>query len=60
MASTNPLEARRISTKLSVEFTFAQIHSFPNTKEILELITSPLHRNTGLKELGWNQYNTEF
>ena len=54
MASTNPLEARRISTKLSVEFTFAQIHSFPNTKEILELITSPLHRNTVLKELGWN------
>jgi len=60
MANANPLEARGISTKWSVEFTFAQIHGFTNAKDILELITRPLRRNTGLKELGWNQYNTKF
>ena len=51
MAHANPLEARGISTKWSVEFTFAQIHGFTNAKDILELITRPLRRNNGLKEL---------
>ena len=34
MAHANPLEARGINTKWSVEFTFAQIHGFTNTKDI--------------------------
>jgi light-independent protochlorophyllide reductase subunit N len=59
MAHANPLEARGISTKWSVEFTFAQIHGFTNAKDILELITRPLRRNDGLKELGWDKYNTQ-
>jgi light-independent protochlorophyllide reductase subunit N len=45
MAHANPLEARGIATKWSVEFTFAQIHGFTNAKDILELITRPLRRN---------------
>ncbi|MFY0609373.1 MAG: ferredoxin:protochlorophyllide reductase (ATP-dependent) subunit N [Candidatus Atelocyanobacterium thalassa] len=53
MAHANPLEARGINTKWSVEFTFAQIHGFTNTRDILELVTRPLRRNNNLKELGW-------
>lgn len=45
MAHANPLEARGITTKWSVEFTFAQIHGFTNVREILELVTRPLRRN---------------
>lgn len=45
MAHANPLEARGITTKWSVEFTFAQIHGFTNAREILELVTRPLRRN---------------
>jgi len=61
MAHANPLEARNISTKWSVEFTFAQIHGFINAKDILELITRPLRRNKGLKQLGWGtSYKTNF
>lgn len=45
MAHANPLEARGITTKWSVEFTFAQIHGFSNSKYILEVITRPLRRN---------------
>ena len=45
MAHANPLEARGITTKWSVEFTFAQIHGFSNSKDILEVITRPLRRN---------------
>jgi len=45
MAHANPLEARGITTKWSVEFTFAQIHGFSNAKDILELVTRPLRRN---------------
>lgn len=45
MALSNPLEARGISTKWSVEFTFAQIHGFANSKDVLELVTRPLRRN---------------
>jgi light-independent protochlorophyllide reductase subunit N len=48
MAHANPLEARGISTKWSVEFTFAQIHGFANAREILELVTRPLRRNSSI------------
>jgi light-independent protochlorophyllide reductase subunit N len=48
MAHSNPLEARGISTKWSVEFTFAQIHGFTNARDILELVTRPLRRNASL------------
>ena len=53
MAHANPLEARGINTKWSVEFTFAQIHGFTNAKEVLELVTRPLRRNNNLENLGW-------
>jgi len=53
MAHANPLEARGINTKWSVEFTFAQIHGFTNARDILELVTRPLRRNGALAELGW-------
>jgi light-independent protochlorophyllide reductase subunit N len=52
MAHANPLEARGITTKWSVEFTFAQIHGFANAREILELVTRPLKRNQNLSSLG--------
>ena len=55
MAHANPLEARGINTKWSVEFTFAQIHGFTNARDILELVTRPLRRNQALENLGWNQ-----
>ncbi len=55
MAHANPLEARGISTKWSVEFTFAQIHGFSNARDILELVTRPLRRNNNLKDLGWDK-----
>nr|ARO90304.1 light-independent protochlorophyllide reductase subunit N [Bangiopsis subsimplex] len=46
MAHANPLEARNINTKWSVEFTFAQIHGFGNAGEILKLVTRPLQRKS--------------
>ena len=55
MAHANPLEARGINTKWSVEFTFAQIHGFTNSRDILELVTRPLRRNKALESLGWTQ-----
>ncbi|MCG9891500.1 MAG: ferredoxin:protochlorophyllide reductase (ATP-dependent) subunit N [Thermosynechococcaceae cyanobacterium MS004] len=55
MAHANPLEARGITTKWSVEFTFAQIHGFTNARDILELVTRPLRRNNSLKGLGWEK-----
>jgi light-independent protochlorophyllide reductase subunit N len=55
MAHANPLEARGINTKWSVEFTFAQIHGFTNARDILELATRPMRRNNNLKELGWDK-----
>ncbi len=55
MAHANPLEARGINTKWSVEFTFAQIHGFTNARDILELATRPLRRNNNLKDLGWEK-----
>ena len=58
MAHANPLEARGINTKWSVEFTFSQIHGFTNAKNILELICKPLQRKTTFNELGWKNYHT--
>jgi light-independent protochlorophyllide reductase subunit N len=55
MAHANPLEARGINTKWSVEFTFAQMHGFTNARDILELVTRPLRRNNNLKDLGWDK-----
>ena len=55
LAHANPLEARNITTKWSVEFTFAQIHGFTNSRDLLELVTRPLRRNQSLKHLGWSQ-----
>ncbi|MDS3860603.1 ferredoxin:protochlorophyllide reductase (ATP-dependent) subunit N [Thermosynechococcaceae cyanobacterium BACA0444] len=55
MAHANPLEARGISTKWSVEFTFAQIHGFTNARDVLELVTRPLRRNKALENLGWEK-----
>ena len=57
MAHANPLEARGINTKWSVEFTFAQIHGFTNSRDILELVTRPLRRNSSLQQLAWNSYS---
>nr|pir protochlorophyllide reductase (EC 1.3.1.33) [similarity] - Synechococcus sp. (PCC 7942) [Synechococcus sp.] len=59
MAHANPLEARGISTKWSVEFTFAQIHGFGNARAILELVTRPLRRNLALGTLGGSQWVSE-
>ena len=49
MAHANPLEARNIHTKWSVEFTFSQIHGFSNAVEILNLVTRPLKRTAKLE-----------
>ena len=56
MAHANPLEARGINTKWSVEFTFAQIHGFQNARDILELVTRPLRRNKALKNFESTTY----
>nr|WKZ00853.1 ChlN [Alaria marginata]WKZ00994.1 ChlN [Alaria marginata]WKZ01135.1 ChlN [Alaria marginata]WKZ01276.1 ChlN [Alaria marginata]WKZ01417.1 ChlN [Alaria marginata] len=56
MAHANPLEARGINTKWSVEFTFAQIHGFTNAIEVLELVTRPLRRNQKLEKIGSQRY----
>jgi light-independent protochlorophyllide reductase subunit N len=48
MAHANPLEARNVTTKWSVEFTFAQIHGFNSARDILEIVTRPLRRNIHL------------
>ena len=58
MAHANPLEARGINTKWSVEFTFAQIHGFTNSRDVLELVTRPLRRNSSLQQLAWNSYTS--
>jgi light-independent protochlorophyllide reductase subunit N len=59
MSHANPLEARGINTKWSVEFTFAQIHGFTNTRDVLELVTRPLRRNGSLQQLAWNSYSLQ-
>lgn len=51
MAHANPLEARGVNTKWSVEFTFSPIHGFSNSRDILELVTKPLRRNSKLPNL---------
>lgn len=56
MAHANPLEARGITTKWSVEFTFAQIHGFTNSRDILELVTRPLRRNQNLNSFTVSQF----
>jgi len=58
MAHANPLEARQINTKWSVEFTFSQIHGFSNARDILELVTRPLRRPTKFNELNWKEAKT--
>lgn len=55
MAHANPLEARGVTTKWSVEFTFAQIHGFTNARDVLELVTRPMRRNQSLNGLGWEK-----
>lgn len=60
MANANPLEARGISTKWSVEFTFTQIHGFTNAKDILELIIKSLNRNKTFKTLQWDNFSTKY
>jgi light-independent protochlorophyllide reductase subunit N len=50
MAHANPLEARGINTKWSVEFTFAHIHGFTNARDVLELVTCPLRCNNSLED----------
>jgi light-independent protochlorophyllide reductase subunit N len=59
MAHANPLEARNITTKWSVEFTFAQIHGFTNAREILQLVTRPLRRNKNIKAFSSFGQNSE-
>lgn len=59
MAHANPLEARGITTKWSVEFTFSQIHGFTNARDILKLIQRPLERNQSLDQLGWSTLTRE-
>nr|AWS01022.1 protochlorophyllide reductase subunit N [Pilularia americana] len=58
MAHANPLEARGIDTKWSVEFTFAQIHGFTNARDVLEPVTRPLRRNDE-SILGWNSLSRQ-
>jgi light-independent protochlorophyllide reductase subunit N len=60
MAHANPLEARGINTKWSVEFTFAPIHGFTNAKDILELVTRPLRRNSHLNEVSSEIYSPKY
>lgn len=50
MAHANPLEARGINTKWSVEFTFQHIHGFTNVRDLFELVTRPLRRNKSLPQ----------
>lgn len=50
MAHANPLEARGITTKWSVELTFSQIHGFAYTRDLLDIIIKPLKRNKNLEK----------
>jgi light-independent protochlorophyllide reductase subunit N len=59
MAVANPLQARGVQTKWSVEFTFAQIHGFTNARDVLELVTRPLRRRTRLQDVGWENLISE-
>ena len=57
MSYANPLEARGINTKWSVEFTFSSIHGFSNTRDILELVTRPLRRNSAIPNFNFSTEN---
>ena len=58
MANANPLEARGLRTKWSVEFTFAQVHGFNNAKNILDLIGRPLRHMPKFDEFEKIDYAT--
>lgn len=58
MANANPLEARGLRTKWSVEFTFAQVHGFQNAHNILELIGRPLRYVPKLEDFNSMDYAT--
>jgi len=60
MAHANPLEARGITTKWSVELTFSQIHGFGNAKDLIELICKPLRRNKNLEKNKMFSHSTTF
>jgi len=53
MSHANPLEARGVNTKWSVEFTFSPIHGFINSRDVLELVTRPLRRNASIPHLNF-------
>ena len=58
MANANPLEARGLRTKWSVEFTFAHVHGFKNAHNILDLITRPLRHIPKLEDFNQLKYAT--
>jgi len=58
MANANPLEARGLRTKWSVEFTFAQVHGFQNAHNIIELISRPLRHMPKFEDFDKVQYAT--
>ena len=58
MSYANPLEARGINTKWSVEFTFSSIHGFSNARDILELVTRPLRRNSSIPNFDFSEQNS--
>ena len=58
MANANPLEARGLRTKWSVEFTIAQVHGFQNAHNILELIGRPLRHMPKLDDFNHIEYAT--
>ena len=55
MSHANPLEARGVNTKWSVEFTFSSIHGFSNARDILELVTRPLRRNSSIPSFNFSE-----
>ncbi|GMH34927.1 hypothetical protein BSKO_02788 [Bryopsis sp. KO-2023] len=52
MGLANPLESRGINTKWSVEFTFAQIHSFNILPPFLGTSTSVLGQKNPVSQFG--------
>lgn len=58
MANANPLEARGLRTKWSVEFTFAHVHGFKNAHNILELIGRPLRHVPKFEDFNKLEYAT--
>jgi len=60
MANANPLEARGLRTKWSVEFTFSQVHGFHNASNILELIGRPLRHIPKFEHFSKSEYATSY